>query len=863
MSAIPFITYDPASNQYELHDAARQCLESMDAPLAVVVICGVYRSGKSLLLNKCIVNKPVFGVGNTISACTKGIWMYTEPILTDDGKRVIVLDAEGAFSLSANRTHDTRIFVLALLLSSYFIYNSIKSIDSSALQNLSLVTHLSKYVLTRTGDQGLARAMPSLLWVIRDFSLQLVDTEGRTVTPNQYLEYALSSGSGTDPETTKIQQVLRETFSSKDCRTLVQPCSSEEDLQNLDQVPDSALRPEFLKQIRDLRKHILDKVPIKKIYPDGKVCSVNGASLVLLAVQYLKTINDGSTPVIEDSWQLVSDKQTRQLMDKLERQFRLAVETANPDKLEDLQLAADSLLQSALAEFRLNALCAAMEAELKRLLGDLVTEAVTKHRRRTTAYIQDFLSRFEVTLGQSLTLTEVQVVLEETQASILKTYGVDGQEQFASWWWGSQWRTWARVIENINTELRLDCDRAVATLREELETTNRAQVVHIQDLQTRLSLYHEESARGLEQLKQLHQEEILELKESHTETVRRSDTILSGLRKSQISHNEIQEQRLLELEELQQTNRTLARELQVCQDTLQQEGEERSAFQQVQLESARVLSMYDAQKAEYANYKLECCQHIELLTRDLTDWRSQTECTIDQLKTRHSLESDNMRKKQAQDQLAIAELTANAQKSLHEQEQKYSLMQNQWNDCKKASVEYNAKQLAALQQAESLYEQMTVVNNQERSGHTQALRKQDVDHRTEVRKIQLEASTIRDRLVEELHVMQGEVHELQTKAACNEIHLSTNKRKLQDFEQDGFTAKKTKDLNDQLLTKVGSLQSKCEWLESFYKQGQSELSQATATISKHESTIQNLQRQHETEMLRLTLKYEGVIITMK
>jgi hypothetical protein len=244
------------TNQQINTNCTRQLRSAWKRWIAVVVICGVYRSGKSLLLNKCLVNKPVFGVGNTISACTKGIWMYTEPILTNDGKRVIVLDAEGAFSLSANRTHDTRIFVLALLLSSYFIYNSVKSIDSSALQSLSLVTNLSKFILTRSGDEGLIKAMTPLLCVIRDFSLQLVDTEGRTVIPNQYLDFALASAPGTDPETFKIQQIRRDTFSTKECKTLVRPCSSEEDLQNLDRVPDSSLRPEFVQQIQELRRHI-------------------------------------------------------------------------------------------------------------------------------------------------------------------------------------------------------------------------------------------------------------------------------------------------------------------------------------------------------------------------------------------------------------------------------------------------------------------------------------------------------------------------------------------------------------------------------------------------------------------------------
>ena len=39
-----------------------------------------------------------------------------------------------------------RIFSLALLLSSYFIYNSTGSIDENALNNLSLVVNLTKHI---------------------------------------------------------------------------------------------------------------------------------------------------------------------------------------------------------------------------------------------------------------------------------------------------------------------------------------------------------------------------------------------------------------------------------------------------------------------------------------------------------------------------------------------------------------------------------------------------------------------------------------------------------------------------------------------------------------------------------------------
>jgi hypothetical protein len=66
---------------------------------------------------------------------------------------------------------------MSMLLSSYFIYNSVGSIDEKAIQSLSLVINLSK--LLQKGDeknrQTIVECFPTLLWLVRDFALRLVD----------------------------------------------------------------------------------------------------------------------------------------------------------------------------------------------------------------------------------------------------------------------------------------------------------------------------------------------------------------------------------------------------------------------------------------------------------------------------------------------------------------------------------------------------------------------------------------------------------------------------------------------------------------------------------------------------------------
>jgi hypothetical protein len=59
---------------------------------------------------------------------------------------MIVIDTEGLGAYDEDENHDAKIVMLALLLSSLIIYNSVGTIDENALSNLSLVINLSKKI---------------------------------------------------------------------------------------------------------------------------------------------------------------------------------------------------------------------------------------------------------------------------------------------------------------------------------------------------------------------------------------------------------------------------------------------------------------------------------------------------------------------------------------------------------------------------------------------------------------------------------------------------------------------------------------------------------------------------------------------
>ena len=123
--------------------------------MAVVSIAGLWRTGKSYLLNQlsgatCDNDKTGFQVGASVNACTKGLWLWGEPVRLPDGLTVLFIDTEGLGSTSRTQTEDSQIFSLALLLSSLFVWNSRGVIDGNAMEDFALVVNLTKHIHVRS-----------------------------------------------------------------------------------------------------------------------------------------------------------------------------------------------------------------------------------------------------------------------------------------------------------------------------------------------------------------------------------------------------------------------------------------------------------------------------------------------------------------------------------------------------------------------------------------------------------------------------------------------------------------------------------------------------------------------------------------
>ena len=270
----------------------------------------MYRTGKSYLLNQMLLNRSKgFSVGPTVNPCTKGLWIWGKPIMGLDSQGtskipILLIDTEGFGAFDEDQNHDIKIFTLAVLLSSYFIFNSRGSIDENAIQSLSFVINLSKNIQLKgkyeNDPEELSALFPSFLWLVRDFSLQLVDDDGDTITPKEYLEKVLDTAKSTYDidDKSKVRKLIKAYFKDRDCHTLVRPITDETKLQDLASISSDNLRPDFMEGVIQLRKKIASKIKPKTFQKKA----LTGDMFISMIKSFIDAINNGAVPNIDNTW---------------------------------------------------------------------------------------------------------------------------------------------------------------------------------------------------------------------------------------------------------------------------------------------------------------------------------------------------------------------------------------------------------------------------------------------------------------------------------------------------------------------------------------------------------------------------------
>lgn len=284
---------------------------------------------------------------------------------------ILVIDTEGLGALDEDSNHDTKIFSLALLLSSYFIYNSVGSIDETALQNLSLVINLTKHIHLKaqaTEDidpEEYAKYFPAFMWVVRDFTLQLMDEDGEPISSKDYFEKSLEPQKGFSDsieQKNRIRRLLKSFFVERDCCTIVRPLTKEEDLQNLENMDMNELRAEFVKQVMELRHKIVNRMKPKTL--NGK--EINGEMLCNLAQTYITAINKGVVPNIENAWTYICKNECA-------KAFHGALESYD-GTLKDLAYAKIPMEEIELRQYHKDAKQIAVQEFKEKAVGNMSTD---------------------------------------------------------------------------------------------------------------------------------------------------------------------------------------------------------------------------------------------------------------------------------------------------------------------------------------------------------------------------------------------------------------------------------------------------------------------------------------------------------
>ena len=303
------------SKGFQINEEALDFLRSIKEEIIIVSVIGKARTGKSYLMNlllDLIGKGNGFQVASSLQSCTKGIWLWGTPKNSLNGKaKIVFLDSEGTSSIDkSTKTYDSRIFALVVLISSLFLYNTYSNIDEHGINELSLAAHLSNAITTNSNidkDELLTELSPKFIWIIRDFTLEKIHPEtGEEISSKEYLELCLKNkrcGKGCN-DNNVIRQNIIKFFPERDCVTLIRPVDSEDDLKKLNMIPYNNLKPEFKMEFKILKDKIFKEALPKKL--NGK--KLTGPALATLIEEFVKVINSGKIPNINNTWDSVIEK---------------------------------------------------------------------------------------------------------------------------------------------------------------------------------------------------------------------------------------------------------------------------------------------------------------------------------------------------------------------------------------------------------------------------------------------------------------------------------------------------------------------------------------------------------------------------
>lgn len=135
------------------------------------------------------------------------------------------------------------------------------------------------------------------------------------MTSKEYLEKALGPQKGFSDgieQKNRIRRLLKSFFKERDCCTMIRPLTKEENLQNLEKLDFEELRAEFVEQVMQLRRKVINRIKPKTL--NGK--KLTGEMISGLLVSYVQSINTGIVPNIENAWSYICKSECMKAMEE-------------------------------------------------------------------------------------------------------------------------------------------------------------------------------------------------------------------------------------------------------------------------------------------------------------------------------------------------------------------------------------------------------------------------------------------------------------------------------------------------------------------------------------------------------------------
>ncbi|XP_050016097.1 guanylate-binding protein 1-like isoform X4 [Alexandromys fortis] len=304
----PMCLIENVKGQLRPNQKALEILSAITQPVVVVAIVGLYRTGKSYLMNKLAGKNTGFSLGSTVQSHTKGIWMWCVPHPQKADHTLVLLDTEGLGDIEkGDSDNDCWIFALAVLLSSTFVYNSMGAINQQAMDQLQYVTELTDRIRTTSsphsnGTEDSAEFVsffPDFVWTLRDVTVRL-EADGQSLTADEYLENSLKLKQGASKEDKNYnlpRLCIRKFFPRKKCFVFYPPTEWKK-LSELENLCDDELDSDFVQQVSEFCSFIFSSSKAKAL-PGG--VKVNGARLEKLVLSYIHAISSGDLPCMENA----------------------------------------------------------------------------------------------------------------------------------------------------------------------------------------------------------------------------------------------------------------------------------------------------------------------------------------------------------------------------------------------------------------------------------------------------------------------------------------------------------------------------------------------------------------------------------